>query len=102
MRPLRRSLEVVLWATLSLIVTAPLGALSQTPARADNGPLSIDLPGYFDLVVDDAGKQVFVSEGPEGAGIEVVGFDGTVAQISLPGATGMALRGRSLYVADAI
>ena len=90
---------------LSAFVGVMAGALclsTPSPALGAAQPLGIDLPGYFDVVVDDARDRVFVSEGPQGSGVEVVDFSGGVSHINLPGATGMVLHENSLYVADAV
>src|SRR5439155_769178 len=80
-------------ACVFVVTLAPAGALAA-------GPSPVPLPGFFDMAVDNVHQHVFVSAGPGGPGVAVLGFDGSLLRIIEPkGASGLALDAGELYVA---
>jgi hypothetical protein len=65
-------------------------------ATTDLGPI-----GFGTVVIDDARAHVYVS-GPTAGAVEVLDYSGNVVATipNLPGASGLALSGRYLYVAE--
>jgi DNA-binding beta-propeller fold protein YncE len=90
-------------ATCTLVVPAQALDLDEIPIL---GPLfanELPLPGFGDVVVDDAREQLFISGGPESQGIVVTDFTGHVKQTieGQQGATGLVLSedGSTVYAA---
>lgn len=88
-------------AVAALVLSAVV-ALAAPAARATDHD-RLPLPGYGDIVVDQARQRVFVSGGPTSNGVVVTDFRGRVTKRidGQSGATGLALSadGKSVYVA---
>lgn len=96
-----RVLLAVLVAASSTVATVGTAAAAPPVTKA---PAGIELPftTFFDMIVDDARGQVFVSGGAGTSSVAVVSADGaTMTTIpDIPNAAGMVLSGSTLYVAQ--
>ncbi|TWF92915.1 lactonase family protein [Saccharopolyspora dendranthemae] len=92
-------------AALTIPVAAPAHALEldEIPILGSLFAHELPLPGYGDMVVDNARKQIFISGGPESQGIVVTDFFGHVKKTieNQSGATGLILSedGATVYAA---
>ena len=72
------------------------------PAAADEyTPTALGLTGFYAMEVDDERRQVFVSGGKDATRVAIADFDGNVKGhlAGIPGPTGLAVVGSTLFVA---
>lgn len=90
-------------ATIPMAAPAQALELDEIPILGSLFAHELPLPGYGDMVVDNAREQIFISGGPTSQGIVVTDFSGHVEKTieGQPGATGLVLSddGATLYAA---
>jgi len=90
-------------AAATSVVTRPVGLSAAKPATkalAATGPINLGVMGFSRILVDPATSHIFVSS-PTDSSIVVLDFSGAIVKIITgeAGASGMAIRGSTLYVA---
>ena len=95
LRTVRRLVVVVVLAA----VVAAFAAL--VPVASADTVTRLPMTGFGEIAVDSATGHVFVSSGPSGSSVVVMAANGGVIKslTGLSGATGMAMSGRTLFIA---
>jgi hypothetical protein len=92
--------DITLFGLIATMVAGVIVPGSAAPSLASkNGPTDLPFSELFEIEIDEARQQIFVSAGLGSEQIAVIDFDGNIiATIPVPKAAGLELVGSTLYI----